>query len=367
MSSEKKPRLILFGGFLGSGKTTLIMEVGRLLTDRDYSVAIVTNDQGEDLVDTRYAQLRGFAVGEVIDGCFCCNFSEFVSNITEITTRVQPDFVLAEPVGSCTDLVATVIGPLSLYHEALVELGPYLVLADGPRLCGEYRSLNLIHPVSPREVLIAHQIRETRSLILTKSDLLSAEQMQFARSSLAELNGDAEILECSAREGTGVDAVVEAICAPGSSTRPNSIPIDYEVYAAAEAEMGWYNGIAMIRAETESIDPEGLALDLADEIRNRLGVNVIHGKAMITSELGGIKISVVAGSISADTTIDTVSEIRAVGLTLNLRATLDPEELGIRAREILDHVAKKHSARLGDYQYRSLTPGTPVPEHRIGT
>ncbi len=45
-------RLVLVGGFLGAGKTTLINKAARLLSDSGRSIALIANDQGEALVDT---------------------------------------------------------------------------------------------------------------------------------------------------------------------------------------------------------------------------------------------------------------------------------------------------------------------------
>ncbi|MFP4376345.1 MAG: GTP-binding protein [Spirochaetales bacterium] len=155
-----KAKLALVGGFLGSGKTTLLIAVAKELIARGESVAIVTNDQGETLVDTGYAESLEITASEVGNGCFCCNFSDFVANIRTVLEEQQPSFVLAEPVGSCTDLASTVLAPLSLYQADLIELCYYGVMIDGSRLEGEYSTYRLDTPVTPREVLLRHQIAE---------------------------------------------------------------------------------------------------------------------------------------------------------------------------------------------------------------
>jgi len=70
----ERPHLIIVGGFLGAGKTTLILAAA--LADRGLRSAIILNDQGESLADTELARASGFAAGEVTGGCFCCRFSE---------------------------------------------------------------------------------------------------------------------------------------------------------------------------------------------------------------------------------------------------------------------------------------------------
>jgi hypothetical protein len=47
-------------------------------------------------------------VGEVAGACFCCNFNELTSTVEQLGSDQRPEIILAEPVGSCTDLVATV-------------------------------------------------------------------------------------------------------------------------------------------------------------------------------------------------------------------------------------------------------------------
>src|SRR5688572_24709719 len=105
-------RFVMVGGFLGAGKTTTIAKLARHYMSQGKRVGIVTNDQASDLVDTNSLRSQGFEVGEVAGSCFCCNFNELVNTIGRVGIANRPDVILAEPVGSCTDLVATVVQPL---------------------------------------------------------------------------------------------------------------------------------------------------------------------------------------------------------------------------------------------------------------
>src|SRR5688572_8537282 len=105
-------RFIMLGGFLGAGKTTTIARLARTYQDRGLKVGIVTNDQAADLVDTHLLRSQGFDVGEVAGACFCCKFNDLTDTIGKLEADQRPDVVLAEPVGSCTDLVATVMQPI---------------------------------------------------------------------------------------------------------------------------------------------------------------------------------------------------------------------------------------------------------------
>lgn len=365
-----RPRLVLLGGFLGSGKTTLMLELGRRLRADGARVGVVTNDQGEMLVDTEFADATGLAAGEVQNGCFCCNFSAFVANLQSIIREIAPDYIIAEPVGSCTDLAATVLTPLTLYHDGLVDLAAYLVLADAPRLAGEYQRLSLTAPLTPREVLLSHQIREAGALLLSKTDAVSPEELARARKLLVSLSPDAPLMELSARRGDGMAALTGLITSGRTARIPRPVEIDYEVYAEAEAEMGWYNGHAELLASSpdaqpaNGMDPEAIALDLALVLSQEFGSELIHGKLVVTTESGSIKVSVVSGVLQADVARDGTHLVSRAGLTLNLRATVAP---GLLAARVMPTVRETIAgqAKVTNVQERALIPGAPVPEHRI--
>lgn len=101
-------RLGIIGGFLGAGKTTLILNLAKKYREQGLKIGIVTNDQGSELVDTEFLRSEGFSVVEVEGGCFCCNFDLFTEKIEGLAEANIPDIILAEPVGSCTDLIATI-------------------------------------------------------------------------------------------------------------------------------------------------------------------------------------------------------------------------------------------------------------------
>src|SRR5205823_9536448 len=101
-------RYVMIGGFLGAGKTTAMLRVGRLLADRGVRVGLITNDQSSGLVDTAMVSAAGFAVEEITGGCFCRRFNSLMEAAENLGARATPEVFLAEPVGSCTDLKATV-------------------------------------------------------------------------------------------------------------------------------------------------------------------------------------------------------------------------------------------------------------------
>src|SRR5438094_6388002 len=120
----------MMGGFLGARKTTAVAQLAQRLTARGLRVGLITNDQGSELVDTAMLRARGFATEEIPGGCFCCRFDSLIDAAAKLTETTLPDAFIAEPVGSCTDLVATVSYPLRRMYGEEFAVAPLSVLVD---------------------------------------------------------------------------------------------------------------------------------------------------------------------------------------------------------------------------------------------
>ena len=129
-----KTRVIMVGGFLGAGKTTLLYETAKKYALQGKKVGLISNDQAAGLVDTAYLERTGSVVSEVNGSCFCCNFSGLTDAIEHIKSHEQIDMIIAEPVGSCTDLSATLIQPLKDHFHENIIVAPLSVLIDPKRL-----------------------------------------------------------------------------------------------------------------------------------------------------------------------------------------------------------------------------------------
>mgnify|MGYP002228609459 CR=1 FL=1 len=119
---------------MGAGKTTLLWETAVRLMNKGLRVGLITNDQAPELVDSELLKLSDLRVAEVSGSCFCCNFNGFTDAIKEIRAEASADVIIAEPVGSCTDLSATIMQPLKQYWNTELKISPLTVLADPNRL-----------------------------------------------------------------------------------------------------------------------------------------------------------------------------------------------------------------------------------------
>jgi G3E family GTPase len=135
---RKTSAFILLGGFLGAGKTTCLMRLAAWLQAQGLRPGIITNDQGDGLVDTASAMETKEAVRQITGGCFCCRSGELMAALAELEKSAQPDVYIAEPVGSCTDLVATVLLPLEQVYQSGLRRAPMSVVLDAKRVWQNY-------------------------------------------------------------------------------------------------------------------------------------------------------------------------------------------------------------------------------------
>ncbi|MGI9429675.1 MAG: GTP-binding protein, partial [Bythopirellula sp.] len=206
----EKTRFLMIGGFLGAGKTTTISRLARHYTANGLRVGLVTNDQAYGLVDTETLRAQGFHVGEVPGACFCCKFDDLVETAAALGADGQPDIILTEPVGSCTDLVATVLRPLNRLFGDRYELGPLAVLCKpehGRKILGDGTS-----GFSPQAAYIfLKQLEEAQVILLNKVDRLSPDEQQTLLGQLVERFPDKTVLPGSAATGDGFDHWIAAL------------------------------------------------------------------------------------------------------------------------------------------------------------
>ena len=199
-------RYIMVGGFLGAGKTTAMLRFGQHLADKGLRVGLITNDQSSGLVDTTMLSASGFPVEEITGGCFCCRFTSLTDAAERLTARTTPDVFLAEPVGSCTDLKATVSYPLRRMYGDSYSVAPFSVLVDPARalrVLGVETGRRFTDKV---QYVYLKQLEEADALIINKVDAIEPSRVAALRTALASRFPRAAIFEVSARTGAGLEA-----------------------------------------------------------------------------------------------------------------------------------------------------------------
>lgn len=360
----KDVKLIFVGGFLGAGKTTLLSQTARALAQAGKKVGIITNDQADDLVDTGLIRQEGFGVREVAGGCFCCRFDDLVNAAGNLLETLQPDVLLGEPVGSCTDISATVLQPLKDLYGDWFSVAPFSVLADPARLREVLAEQN---PTTfPDSVLyiFAKQLEEADIIVVNKTDLLTAEEQADLVTAVRTRYPGTTVLTMSALGGKGVAEWLAALNEAGPAGR-RVVEVDYDTYADGEAVLGWLNATVQLSAE-EPTDWTDFADRLIRELWGRLrdrSSEIAHLKLLVQTATGSLVAN--ATSTAREPTMRGALEgaTNEAVLVLNARVHLPPEELRTLVEDCLRSTAgDRAQAEVAHIQ--SLSPGRPEPKHR---
>jgi len=365
-----KARYLMLGGFLGAGKTTAVAKLAERLTAQGLRVGLITNDQGKELVDTAMLRSRGFATEEIPGGCFCCRFNSLVDAADKLAKESRPEVFIAEPVGSCTDLVATVTYPLRRMYGDQFLIAPLSVLVDPIRA---QRVLGLAPGGQFSEKVLyiyRKQLEEADLIVINKRELLDAAQLDRLRLKLAEEFPRAKVLAVSARTGAGLDDWFSQITATEQVARV-AMDVDYEVYAEGEALLGWLNATVTL-SNQKGFDGNQIIRDLADALRRLLAeakAEVAHLKMTLEPNDAGLGDLAVINLVRNDFVPELSQELSdwldAGKLIINCRAEGSPDTLNAALNAALTEVGKRHPnlfLRLEHLEH--FRPGKPQPTHR---
>ena len=363
-------RYIMVGGFLGAGKTTAILRLAEMLRDEGQRVGLITNDQSVNLVDTAMLAAHGFPVEEITGGCFCCRFDSLTDAADKLSEVEQPDVFLAEPVGSCTDLTATVSYPLRRLYGDAFSIAPYSVLVD-PVRAERILGLAVGNAFSPKVAYIyKKQLEEADLIVVNKIDTLSPERLDVLTAKLREDYPDAEVLSASARDDRNLDPWLERLLADEQVGR-ESIEIDYDTYAEGEALLGWFN-VTMRWEGEEEFDGNQVLESVADSLTDHFdweGIEEIaHLKMTLTPDQGGdLAVVNYVGSYGLDElefSHRLHEPLRSGECVLNLRLECDPAVYGPKLREWLIDDLNLEGLTATIEHLEAFRPGRPVPTHR---
>jgi Ni2+-binding GTPase involved in maturation of urease and hydrogenase len=351
------------GGFLGAGKTTTLLAAARTVLERGGTPAILTNDQGSELVDTMLTRTVTDRVAEVTEGCFCCRFDELAEAVIKLV-EAGADTVLAEAVGSCTDLRATVVRPLRRQYGDRLRVAPLTAVVDPQR----YRLFARAWDTgvdSDLAYLYACQLAEADVIAVNKIDTVPADLLHKMVADIQRRYPQAQVIRYCARSGD-VAALLDNEPAPDGPDR--DADIDYDRYAAAEAGLAWLNHAATVTSGAGFV-PADWAVAALSTLSASVGTAVIgHAKVTVADPVDGTlaKASLTANGQDPVLDLPGPPRLTTARAVLNLRAQLPPEALNracTTATAAADRACGTTStAETGPAAFR---PSYPRPTHRI--
>lgn len=352
-------RLVFVGGFLGAGKTTLLLRAARLLAEQGRRVGVVTNDQGQNLVDTALVAEQAVPRVEVAGGCFCCRFPDLLASIRALQAAAQPEIILAEPVGSCTDLAATVLRPLRAQYPDEFQLAPLTILVDPLREPARFPTVV--------DYLYQRQLAEADIIVLSKSDLLAPDIACETLNRLQARHPNADVISLAARTGEGVAEWVER-CVTRTSGLDQELELDYARYAEAEACLGWLNATGSLGADQPFAPADWLALTLTslEQSFAGQGAEIAHVKLHVTTSEGPLKASLtqLGDPVSWDARASGSSTAHAQFI-LNARVHTTPSTLESIVRRRAAQVSAQQGIRCKFSYLECFSPLPPQPTFRL--
>ncbi len=362
VKAKKLPLLLFIGGFLGAGKTTAINSLTKMLTRRGGKVAVIINDHAPGLVDALFLSDCGAAVHEMAGSRFCCNFGGFAETINSAIESCDPDFIMAEPVGSCVDIVATVVRPTMALMSDRVAVAAFSVLVDPWR----WRELAGNSGDESMKYIFDRQLEEADCIVVTKADSLSGSELQIVLEQISSRYPSPMILPVCAPENAGFDEWMNFVRATPPQERWLH-QIDYGRYADSEAEISWLNA----RVSVAPFDP----VDGVEAVRELLGMLIAqvrnagapigHLKILADCEKGFVKASATQAGGRFDMDVGFVGPVEKLEFTINIRAAIDPPELSKIVQAAMNSGFPPEKARSSILYLNTFRPAAPRPTYRF--
>lgn len=169
-------RLLLFAGFLGSGKTTVILTLARRAAARGARLCVIVNEIGEVGIDGEVLRIGDLEVVEITAGCICCQIgSDLVRALRDLDEEFHPDLVIVEASG-----IATPAGALDAIHRyppASLAGIETVTVVDPTRFEALYEVLT---------PLIESQLTGADRLVITRVDEATEAEVEATRAAAAQ-------------------------------------------------------------------------------------------------------------------------------------------------------------------------------------
>jgi G3E family GTPase len=369
-SRASTARFVLIGGFLGAGKTTLAARLGSHLRSAGQRVAFITNDEGSDVLDTRVLRATGFAAEQITGGSFGRRFDALTTAATKLTELNEPEVFIAEPVGSCADLAATVNSPLRRFHKNHYAVAPFTVVLDpilaGSALISE-KGASFSEPIL---YLYRKQLEEADFIVVNKIDLVGAPALRLLREQLGREFAKAKIFEVSARTSAGLENWFDAVMNTSAALR-RPLEIDYEKYAAGEMLLSSLNCSLQLSA-LKGFKCNPIMDELARAIQRKsraANIPIAHLKMTLAADMdvdGIATLHVVRNDLEPELGRELSEPVERGALHLSVRAECKPDLLHAIVADAMTHLCAIFPdlfARLSHMEH--FRPSGASPTHRI--
>lgn len=360
-----KLKVCLVGGFLGSGKTTAIVEAAKYLSNAKKKVGVITNDQGTQQVDSMFVKGQDIPSEEVSGGCFCCNYRDLEKGIHTLIDSTNPDIIFAESVGSCTDLAATVINPLLSFNPGKYEI-VLSVFAD-IRLLIQFLKNEKDIFYDNVNYIYEKQLEEADIIVVNKIDLLNEEQLASAKKLITAEYGNKIIRYQNSLSKESITEWLQLVDGNFYNTSLRStLEINYDIYGAGEAELAWLDEEIGIVAKDKNAIAAGYSL--INKIYTKIAQHeypIGHLKFLMDDEKQKWKISFNSIAVRPGTDVPHRLETDRIIILINARVQTSPVLLREIIEEAIIETEIAMSCKIVENNLSAFKPGYPNPTYRI--
>ena len=355
-------KIFLVGGFLGSGKTTAIINACLLLARKQIPVAVITNDQGDQQVDSAFVKSFGIPLAEVSDGCFCCNYKVLDKQIHRFVETINPEIIFAESVGSCTDLVATVTKPLmmamtnaSITVSVFIDASLMLAFIEG-------RASFIADEV---RYIYKKQIEEADLLVINKIDCVKSDHLNIIGELLEQDFPGKKIVYQHSHDPKDIENWLSALQNFTPPLKRGSLNLDYNIYADGEASLAWMDESVVITGDGQN------ALVIADDLIREIHAGLMQQDVTI----GHLKFFIECNDFKKKVSITTTSPLYEhfpeanpgdqASVLINARVQADPTIVEQIVNRSFKSIMGRYHCRIIVQKKRAFKPGYPTPTYRI--
>ena len=194
-------KLVTVTGFLGSGKTTVMLQLAARLSSEKHKTAVLINEIGDVGIDNRHMKQLGHNVWELTGGCICCSLKiGLIETLIQLKKEQVVEIVLLEPSGAADpgNILDTIDTTAAIQIEAIKNIA----VVDPLRA---YKLFSVLKP------LCASIIRNSDIVLANKCDIASKDELDFVVKWVKEIDESLPVYDVSAKNGLSEELIGELI------------------------------------------------------------------------------------------------------------------------------------------------------------
>ncbi|MBN1109652.1 MAG: hypothetical protein JXA45_02710 [Methanomassiliicoccales archaeon] len=197
--------MVLISGFLGSGKTTLILSIiDRISAATGKKIAVIVNDFGNIGIDGKVMEKFGLKVKELPQGCICCTLGAvFLDTVRIIEDKFYPDLIVVEPSGIANP--DAILATMEHYRGRPLGFVRVVILVDTVRFPilknAMRKSLNV-------------QLQVADIVVMSKADEVDQARLKEVEEYVRQIVGDKPVIPISANNGQNLNDFVDMLVRP---------------------------------------------------------------------------------------------------------------------------------------------------------